>query len=68
MGAIAIKEAADNFAQNKPSGLEYDAINVAKVPDLAALKFKAQNASFQLNTKHNKPVDANPPIANGINT
>ena len=30
IGAIAIMDAADNFAQNKPSGLENDAINAVK--------------------------------------
>ena len=35
IGAIAISEAADSLAQNRPSGLEYDAISVASVPALA---------------------------------
>ena len=36
IGAIAISEAADSLAQNRPSGLEYEAISVASVPALAA--------------------------------
>jgi hypothetical protein len=53
------------LAQNKPSGLEYDAISAASVPALAALKLSDQKASFQLSTRHNKPVDASVPIASG---
>ena len=34
IGAIAISEAADSFAQNSPSGLEYEAISAASVPAL----------------------------------
>ena len=30
IGAIASSDAADNFAQNRPSGLEYDAISVGQ--------------------------------------
>src|SRR5689334_15575750 len=65
MGAMAISDAADNFAQNSPSGLEYEAISVASVPALAELRFSDQNASFQLSTRHSRPVEDKVPIASG---
>ena len=34
IGAIASSDAADSLAQNRPSGLEYDAISAASVPAL----------------------------------
>ena len=68
MGAIAISDAADNLAQNRPSGLEYDAISVASVPALAALRFRLQKASFHDSTRHKRPVDASPPMPSGSST
>ena len=50
MGAMAIIEAADNLAQNRPSGLEYEAISVASVPALAELRLSDQKASFHDST------------------
>ncbi len=41
MGAMAISEAADNLAQNRPSGLEYEAISAASVPALAEVRLSA---------------------------
>ncbi len=65
MGAMAISEAADNLAQNRPSGLEYEAISVASVPALAELRLSDQKASFQLSTRHSRPVEAIVPMASG---
>src|SRR4249920_2493164 len=65
IGAMAISEAADNLAQNNPSGLEYEPISVASVPALAELRLSDQKASFQLSTKHNNAVDDSVPIASG---
>ena len=63
-----MSDAADNLAQNRPSGLEYEAMSVASVPALAALRFKLQNASFHDSTRHNRPVDARPPMPSGSST
>ena len=68
MGAIAMSDAADNLAQNRPSGLEYEAMSVASVPALAALRFRLQKASFHDSTRHNRPVDARPPMPSGSST
>src|SRR6185295_10254857 len=65
MGAMAISEAADNLAQNRPSGLEYEAMSAASVPALAELRLSDQKASFQLSTRHRRPVDASPPMPSG---
>src|SRR5471032_3637683 len=65
IGAMASTEAADSLDQNRPSGLEYDAISAASVPALAAVKLSDQNASFHARTRHSRPVDAMPPIASG---
>ena len=68
MGAMAIKDAAESLAQKSPSGLEYCAISAAKVPAFAAVRVRLQNASFQLKTKHSKPVEAIVPMASGSKT
>ena len=68
MGAIAMSDAADNLAQNRPSGLEYEAMSVASVPALAALRFRLQKASFHDSTRHKRPVDARPPMPSGSST
>src|ERR1700750_3468106 len=65
MGAMASTEAADSFDQNRPSGLEDDAISAASVPAFAAVRLSDQNASFHASTRHSRPVDAMPPIASG---
>ena len=65
MGAIAMTDAADNFAQNNPSGLDIDAISQDNVPALAALKLSDQNDSFHAQTMQTKAVDAMPPLDNG---
>src|ERR1700759_2519390 len=65
MGAMASTEAADSLDQNRPSGLEYDAISAASVPALAAVRLSDQNASFHASTRHSRPVDAMPPMASG---
>src|SRR5205085_9853458 len=62
---VALTEAADRLAQNGPSGLEYEAIRVASVPALAEPRLSDQNASFQLSTRHSRPVDDSVPIASG---
>ena len=63
-----MSDAADNLAQNRPSGLEYEAMSVASVPALAALRFRLQKASFHDSTRHNRPVDARPPMPSGSST
>src|SRR5471032_1936602 len=65
IGAIAISEAADSLAQNRPSGLEYEAISQASVPALAAPRLSDQNDSFQAQTMHTSAVEAMPPTASG---
>src|SRR5258705_13471262 len=60
-----MNEAHDSLAQNRPSGLEYEAISAARVPALAELRLSDQNASFQASTRHSSPVDASVPIASG---
>src|SRR5205814_5644614 len=68
IGAIASSDAADNLAQNNPSGLEYDAISAASVPAFAELRFSDQNASFHASTRHSSAVDASVPTASGLIT
>src|SRR5438445_13859896 len=68
MGAMASNDAADNLAQKRPSGLEYDAMSTASVPAFAELRFSDQKASFQLSTRHSRPVDARPPMPSGSST
>ena len=47
IGAIAMVDAADNLAQNNPSGLEYEAMNAVSGAALAAVRLSVQKASFQ---------------------
>ena len=68
MGAMAISEAAESLAQNRPSGLEYEAISAASVPAFAELRLSDQKASFHASTRHSRPVAAMPPIASGSST
>ena len=56
------------MAQNRPSGLEYCAISAASVPALAALRLSDQKASFQLSTRHSRPVEAKLPSDSGSST
>ncbi|MNJ79769.1 hypothetical protein D3C77_778950 [compost metagenome] len=35
---------------------------------MAEVRFNAQKASFQLSTRHSRPVDASPPTDSGITT
>ena len=68
MGAMAISEAAESLAQNRPSGLEYWAMRAASVPALAAVSVRLQKASFQLSTRHSSPVEAITPMDRGSST
>src|SRR5262245_2418133 len=68
IGAIAMNEAHDSFAQNSPSGLEYEAIMVASVPALAEVRLSDQKASFHARTRHSSPVENSPPIDSGSST
>ena len=47
MGIIAITEAAESLAQNKPSGLEKDAIKTERGAEFVEVSINDQNASFQ---------------------
>ena len=60
IGATDNTEAADNFAQNKPSGDENVAINWVNGAALVVVKFKLQKASFQHKMMLNKAVEAKP--------
>ena len=60
IGTTASVEAADSLAQNRPSGLENDAMKAVSGAALAADRFRLQNASFQHRMIDNKPVDAIP--------
>ena len=68
MGATASVEAADSFAQNSPSGLEYDAMNAVSGAALAAVRLSVQNASFQDRMMLSSTVEAMPGIAIGVST
>ena len=60
MGATAIVDAADNFAQKRPSGLEKDAMKAVSGAELAAVRLRLQKASFQARIMASKLVEAMP--------
>src|SRR4030088_1134247 len=47
IGATARSDAADRLAQNRASGLEYEAIKAVNGAALALVRLMLQNASFQ---------------------
>src|SRR5690606_7679368 len=47
IGAQASVDTADNLAQNRPSGLEYEAISAVSGAAFDEVRFNDQNASFQ---------------------
>ena len=65
IGAQAIVEAAESFAQKRPSGLEYDAIKAVNVPASPAVRLIAQKASFQHKTILKRAAEATPPHESG---
>src|SRR6478609_9012495 len=60
MGAIAIVEAAESLAQNRPSGAENDAMNAVSGAALETVRFRLQNASFQHRMIDSSAVEAMP--------
>src|SRR5471032_1304192 len=68
IGAQARVETADNLAQNRPSGLEYEAINAVSGAALEEVRFSDQNASFQHRINDSSAVEARPPLQIGTST
>src|SRR5215471_12551800 len=68
IGAIASVEAADSLAQNRPSGLEYDAMNTVSGAAADVDRLSVQNASFQARIRLSSSVEASPGIAIGVST
>ena len=68
MGAIDKVEAADNLAQNKPSGLEKEAVNAVRVAAFTVVRLRLQNASFQQRMRESNAVEAMPGVLSGSST
>ena len=68
MGAMAIVEAAESFAQNRPSGAEKEAMNAVNGFASVAVRFKLQKTSFQQRIIDNSAVEAIPGSAKGSST
>src|SRR3984893_10471536 len=68
IGAIASVEAADSFAQNRPSGLEYEAMKTVNGAASRVDRLSVQNASFQARMTLRRRGDAMPGIAIGVST
>src|SRR5258706_4713813 len=66
MGAMAMVEAADSLAKNRPSGLEKEAMKVVKGAAEDEVRLRLQKASFQHRMMHRRPVEAMPGKASGI--
>src|SRR3712207_1353701 len=60
MGAIAMAEAAESLAQNRPSGAENEAMNVVRGAAVEVGRFRLQNASFQHRMIDSRAVEAMP--------
>src|SRR6516165_7238148 len=60
MGATASNDAAESFAQNNPSGLEYEAMNTVRGAALALVRLMLQNASFHAKMIRISPVEEIP--------
>src|SRR5690242_711207 len=60
IGAIAIVEAADSLAQNRPSGAENEAMKVVSGAARELVRLRLQNASFQHRMIESRAVDAIP--------
>ena len=60
IGAIAIVEAADSLAQNRPSGAEKEAMKAVSGAALEAVRLRLQNASFQHRMIESSAVEAMP--------
>ena len=56
---MAITDAAESLAQNKPSGLEKEAIKTDKGAELVEVSIKVQKASFQHNITLKRKADEN---------
>src|SRR5947207_14987468 len=68
IGAIASVDAADSFAQNRPSGLEYDAMKTVSGAASNVERLRVQNASFHARMKLRSSVEARPGMAIGVST
>src|SRR5262249_25443586 len=68
MGAIAIVDAAESFAQNRPSGLEYEAMTAVSGAASAVVRVSVPNASFQARMTFSSTLEAMPGSAIGART
>src|ERR1035438_7568210 len=66
IGATASSDAAESFAQNKPSGLEYEAMNTVSGAAFALVRLMLQKASFHESTMSRREVEEMPGSANGV--
>ncbi len=66
IGATASSDAADSLAQNKPSELEYDAMNTVSGAAFELDRLMDQNASFHDRMISSRPVEARPGSDIGI--
>ncbi|KAH0442985.1 hypothetical protein KCU90_g1504, partial [Aureobasidium melanogenum] len=66
IGATASSDAAESFAQNKPSGLEYDAMNTVSGAAFELDRLMLQNASFHDRITSSSAVEASPGSDIGI--
>src|ERR1700730_2956025 len=65
IGATANREAAESFAQKRPSGLEYPAMNTVSGAALALERLMLQNASFQARMISKRAVEESPGMVIG---
>ena len=65
IGATASKDAAESFAQNRPSGLEKVAMKAVNGAAWLAVRLMLQKASFQHRTMLSNVVEAIPGAASG---
>src|SRR5690606_5688427 len=68
IGAIAIVEAADSLAQNRPSGLEYEAMKAVSGAAPDEVRFKDQTAAVQARITHSSSAENMPSSAIGART
>ena len=68
MGAIAMIDAAESFAQNCPSGLEYSEMKKLSGAAYLLVRLSDQNASFHARMRLSSHVQAMPGTAIGVRT
>src|SRR5262245_58939691 len=65
IGAMAMVEAAESLAQNRPSGAENEAMKVVSGAACELVRLRLQNASFQHRMIDNSAVEAIPGTESG---